>query len=56
MTPVSWPFIPAEMASWVDHVNALDPSGAVFPEALAALIAVSNRSIRFSTATAGPGG
>ena len=37
MTPVSWPFVPAEMASWVDHVNALDPSGAVFPEALAAL-------------------
>ena len=37
MTPISWPFIPAEMASWVDHVNALDPSRAVFPEALAAL-------------------
>ena len=37
MTPVSWPFVPAEMASWVDHVNALDPSRAVFPEALAAL-------------------
>ena len=37
MTPVSWPFIPAEMASWVDSVNALDPSRAAFPEALAAL-------------------
>ena len=37
MTPVSWPFVPAEVASWVDQVNALDPSRAAFPEALAAL-------------------
>ena len=37
MTPVSWPFIPAETASWVDSVNALNPTRAVFPEALAAL-------------------
>ena len=37
MAPVSWPFVPAEMASWVDQVNALDPRGPVFPEALAAL-------------------
>ena len=35
MAPVSWPFIPAEMASWIDSVNALDPGGAIFPEALA---------------------
>ena len=37
MTPVSWPFIPAEMASWIDSVNALEPGGAFFPESLAAL-------------------
>ena len=37
MTPVSWPFVAAEMASWVDHVNAFDPTRAVFPEALATL-------------------
>ena len=37
MTPVSWPFVPAEMASWVDQVNALDPNSAILPEALAAL-------------------
>ena len=37
MTPGSWPFVPAEMASWVDQVNTLDSSRAVFPEALATL-------------------
>ena len=37
MTPVSWPFVPAEMASWIDSVNALDPTRAAFPEAIAAL-------------------
>ena len=37
MTPVSWPFVPAEMASWRDSVNALDSTGAIFPESLAAL-------------------
>ena len=37
MTPVSWPFVPAEMASWVDQVNALDPNSAILTEALAAL-------------------
>ena len=37
MTPVSWPFVPAEVASWVDQVNSLDSSRAAFPEALATL-------------------
>ena len=37
MTPVSWPFVPAEMASWVDQVNALDPNSAILTETLAAL-------------------
>ncbi len=37
MIPVSLPFVPAEMASRVDYVDALDPSGAAFSEALAAL-------------------
>ena len=37
MVPVSWPFIPAEMASWIDSVNALDSTRAAFPEAIAAL-------------------
>ena len=35
MTPVSWPLVPAEMASWVDRVNALDTTDPMFPEALA---------------------
>ncbi len=37
MTPVSWPFVPAEVASWVDQVNTLDSRRAAFPEALATL-------------------
>ena len=36
MTPVSWPFIPGEMTTWVDRVNALEPTEATFPESLAA--------------------
>ena len=37
MTPLPWPFVPVEMASWVDSVNALDPTRSVSPEALATL-------------------
>ena len=35
MTPVSWPFVPPEMTTWVERVNALDGSAATFPEVLA---------------------
>lgn len=35
MTPVSWPLVPGEMTTWVDRVNALDVTDAMFPEALA---------------------
>lgn len=37
MTPISWPFVPAKMTSWVDQVNALDATDVMFPEALAAV-------------------
>ena len=37
MIPVSWPLVPAEMTTWVDHVNALDAAQVGFPEALAAV-------------------
>ena len=36
MTPVSWPFIPGEMTTWVDRVNALEATDTMFPEVLAA--------------------
>lgn len=36
MAPVSWPFIPGEMTTWVDRVNALEATDAMFPEVLAA--------------------
>ena len=36
MTPISWPLVPAEMTTWIDQVNALDATDAMFPEALAA--------------------
>lgn len=35
MTPVSWPLVPGEMTTWVEQVNALDVTDAMFPEALA---------------------
>ena len=35
MTPVSWPLIPPEMATWVDAVNNLGDSPDPFPETLA---------------------
>ncbi len=35
MTPVSWPLIPAEIASWVTDANALDVTLTTFPEELA---------------------
>ena len=37
MTPVSWPLVPSEMTTWVDRVNALDVTDAIFPEALASV-------------------
>ena len=37
MTPISWPLVPAEMTTWIDQVNALDVTEAMFPEALAAV-------------------
>ena len=36
MTPVSWPFIGAEMTAWVEEANQLDPRSLDFPEQLAA--------------------
>ncbi len=36
MNPVSWPFVSAEMTTWVDRVNALEATAATFPEILAA--------------------
>ena len=35
MTPMSWPLVPGEMTTWVEQVNALDVTDAMFPEALA---------------------
>lgn len=35
MTPVSWPRVPAEMDTWIQEVNRLDPSLPGFPERLA---------------------
>ena len=37
MTPVSWPFIGAEMTAWVEEANQLDPRSLDFPEQLAAV-------------------
>ena len=37
MTPVSWPLVLSEMTTWVDRVNALDVTDAIFPEALASV-------------------
>ena len=37
MTPVSWPFIGAEMTAWVEEANRLDPRSLDFPEQLAVL-------------------
>ena len=37
MTPVSWPFVAAEITTWVDEANSLDPNILTFPEQLAAL-------------------
>ena len=35
MTPVSWPLVPAEMNTWIEEVNKLDPASLRFPEHLA---------------------
>ena len=35
MTPVSWPLVPGETTTWIARVNALDVTGAMFPEDLA---------------------
>ncbi|MSQ30727.1 MAG: Fic family protein [Dehalococcoidia bacterium] len=35
MTPPPWPDVPAQLATWVDEVNALDPRAPTFPEDLA---------------------
>ena len=37
MTPISWPLVPPETTTWIDQVNALDATEAMFPEALAAV-------------------
>ena len=37
MTPVSWPFVGAEMTAWVEEANRLDPRSLDFPEQLAVL-------------------
>ena len=35
MTPVSWPLVPAEMDTWIQEVNKLNPASPSFPEYLA---------------------
>jgi fido (protein-threonine AMPylation protein) len=35
MTPVSWPLVPAELDTWIQEVNKLDPASLHFPERLA---------------------
>ncbi len=35
MTPVSWPLVSAEMETWIEKVNQLDPAPLDFPEHLA---------------------
>ena len=35
MTPVSWPLVSSEMATWIEDVNKLDAASLSFPESLA---------------------
>lgn len=35
--PTSWPLVPAEIAGWVDEVNALRPRSTTLPEKVAAI-------------------
>lgn len=37
MTPTAWPLVPAEIAGWVDEVNALRPRATMLPEEVAAI-------------------